>query len=191
MTWGRKFLFWGAAAAAMVASAQAGEQFVDKKGQANFGYDVVAYHLTFTPTEGSADFAADYNGAQFLFSSAENRDLFVSDPERFAPAYDGHCAFALASHKKLTIDPEAFSIVDPATLQPVDPAAYSIESVGVLYMNYSPSVNKQFNEDIAGNLVKADFAWKDCLETRPAARPGKGVRDLLPGRRPRDCPSAE
>ena len=171
-------------------AAMAGEQFVDKDGVANFGYDVVAYHTTFAPTPGSADFAADYNGAPFWFASAENRDLFLEDPTVFVPAYDGHCAFALVTHKKLTIDPEAFSIVDPETLTLVDRDTYE-PGTGVLYLNYSPDVNGQFNEDISGNVEKADFAWNDCLELRPAARPRKGLRDFFGGRRPKDCPAAE
>lgn len=182
----------GAAALASLCvsgGALAGEQFVDKNGVANFGYDVVAYHTDHQPTQGVEAFSATYNGVPFWFASAANRDLFLEDPTLFIPAYDGHCAFALVSHKKLTVDPEAFSIVDPLTLSLVDPANYE-PGTGVLYLNYSPGVNEEFNADIAGNLEKADFAWDDCLETRPAARPGKGFRDFFGGRRPRDCPKA-
>ena len=178
------------AALLMSAPSVAGEQFVDKEGVANFGYDIVAYHTTFTPTLGSDVHTAEYNGAVFHFASETNRDLFAADPDRYAPAYDGHCAFAPASHKKLVVDPEAFSIVNPATGALVDQASYDpAVSAGVLYLNYSPGVNRQFNDDIPGNIQKADFAWDDCLEHRPAARPRKGVRDLLPGRRPGECPA--
>jgi len=165
-------------------AAFAGEQFVDRDGYANFGYDVVAYHTAHAATPGADAFTAEFNGATFVFASAENRDLFVGDPQRFAPAYDGHCAFALTRNKKLTVDPEAFSIVDPATGALVDLASYDpMAEAGVLYINYSPSVNAQFNDDIAGNIIKADVAWNDCLELLPAARPRKSFRDLFAGRR--------
>jgi len=177
-----------AALSAPLAPAIAGEQFVDREGRANFGYDVVAYHLEGAAVPGSMDFQAEYNGAAFLFASAENRDRFVMNAERYAPAYDGHCSFALASHKKLTVDPEAFVVVDPATNAPVGEDYDPDTDAGVLYLNYSPSVNRQFREDVAGNIEKADYAWTDCLETLPAAGPGKGVRDLFPGRRPGFCP---
>ncbi|MGD2131211.1 MAG: YHS domain-containing (seleno)protein [Maricaulaceae bacterium] len=177
-------------AAFAAAPALAGEQFVDRDGRADFGYDVVAYHTDLAAVPGVEEFAATYNGATFLFASAENRDLFAADPARFAPAYDGHCAYALTRNKKLTVDPEAFSIVDPSTLTLVDPATYDPRTdAGVLYLNYSPSVNADFNADIPGNIAAADLAWDDCLELRPAARPNKGLRDLFPGRRPRDCPA--
>ncbi len=184
----------GAAAAlifcAGVGAAEAGEQFVDKDGIANFGYDVVAYHTEFAAVEGAADFSHAFNGATFWFASAENRDVFAADPERFAPGYDGHCAFALTRHKKLTVDPEAFSIVDPETNALVDPATYE-PGAGVLYLNYSPSVNDQFNEELPLNIAKADYAWDDCLERLPAAKPRKRFRDLFGGKRPDNCPAGE
>lgn len=166
-----------------------GEQFVDKNGVANFGYDVVAYHVTFTASEGSADFQSEFNNATFYFASAENKALFDERPEDFVPAYDGHCAFALLSYKKLTVDPEAFSIVHPETNEILSAENYSLDSPGILYLNYSPNVNEDFNEDIAGNVKSADEAWDDCLEHKPAARPRKSFRDLFGGRRPKDCPS--
>ncbi|MCA8900344.1 MAG: hypothetical protein KDA53_03755 [Hyphomonas sp.] len=176
--------------AAMLASgtAAAGEQFTDKNGIANFGYDVVAYHTTFQPTEGTSQFSASFNEATFWFASAENRDLFLSDPVAFAPAYDGHCAFALTSHKKLLVDPEAFSIVSPETGHQVDPSTY-VPGEGVLYLNYDPGVNQKFNKDLKANIAKADFAWIDCLETRPAAVPKKRFNDLFSGGRPKSCPA--
>ncbi len=170
-------------------AASAGEQFVGPNGVANFGYDVVAYHATFTPTEGSEAFSATYNGAPFWFASAENRDRFVENPELYAPAYDGHCAFALVSHKKLTVDPEAFSIIDPETGLQVEQEAYSIEQPGILYLNYSTKVNAQFNDGLPDIIAEADFAWDDCLERQPAAKPRKSFRDFFGGGRPKDCPA--
>ncbi len=169
----------GAAAAALTASAAwAGPQFVGPEGYADFGYDVVAYHTDFAAVKGSTAFTAEHNGATFLFVSAEHRDLFAADPERFAPAYDGHCAYALTRGKKLTVDPEAFSIVDPVTLAQVDPATYTLESGGVLYLNYSPGVNGKFNRDIPGSIAKADAEWVE-LEDDPAAAWKKSWRDFF------------
>ncbi|MEZ5999478.1 YHS domain-containing (seleno)protein [Hyphomonas sp.] len=176
------------AAMSALGTATAGEQFTDKNGIANFGYDVVAYHTTFQPTEGTNQYTANYNGATFWFASAENRDLFLGNPAAFAPAYDGHCAFALTSHKKLLVDPEAFSIVDPETGQQVDPSTY-VPGEGILYLNYDPGVNQKFNKDLAANIAKADFAWIDCLENKPAAVPKKRFNDLFSGGRPNSCPA--
>lgn len=162
-------------------TASAGEQFTDKDGVANFGYDVVAYHTAHTATQGAPEFSTVYNDATFWFASAENRDAFVADPARYAPAYDGHCTFALAHNKKLTVDPTAFTIIDPATNTPTT-------GVGVLYLNYSPTVNQQFQENSEELISEADFAWDNCLEKQPAARPSKSFRDLFPASRPDSCP---
>ena len=54
------------------------------------GYDTVAYHLEKKPVEGDKEFTAEWNGAKWRFKSAENRDLFQSDPERWAPKYGGY-----------------------------------------------------------------------------------------------------
>ena len=166
----------------------AGEQFVDKDGIANFGYDIVAYHTTFTFTKGTAEFTTTWNEVEFRFASAENRDLFLTNPEGYAPAFDGHCAFALISYKKLVVDPEAFTIVDRETGEKVDEDTYDVTNPGILYMNYSPAINKDFNKDIPKNVAGATEAWTDCLEHRPAAVPKKRLRDLISRRRPKDCP---
>lgn len=184
----RTSLIAALAFAAVTGTAHAGEQFVDKSGVANFGYDVVAYHTTFEATKGSAAYAATYNGVPFWFASAENRDRFTANPEAYAPAYDGHCAYALTDHKKLTVDPEAFSIVDPATNRLVDRSTYT-PGTGQLFLNYDPGVNRKFNADLQDNIAAADFAWEDCLEKRPAAKPSKGLGDLFGGGRPKDCPA--
>ena len=54
------------------------------------GYDVVAYHTEDRAIKGSSQFSHKWNDAKWYFSSAENRDLFAADPERFAPQYGGY-----------------------------------------------------------------------------------------------------
>lgn len=174
-------------ALSLAGAAHAGPQFVDKAGIANFGYDVVAYQTTFTATKGTKDFTATYDGATFWFASAANRDMFTKNPAAFAPAYDGHCAFAVANNKKLTVDPEAFSVVDPVTHELVSRTNFT-PGAGRVYLNYDPGVNKKFNADTKGIIAKSDYAWKDCLEKRPAAKPEKGISDLFPAGRAASCP---
>jgi enamine deaminase RidA (YjgF/YER057c/UK114 family) len=52
---------------------------------------------------------------RWRFASGEHRDLFIKDPQRYAPQYDGYCAMGTsneaAAHKD-TVDPEAWAIVD-------------------------------------------------------------------------------
>ncbi len=62
----------------------------DEFGIAIQGYDTVAYHLEKRPVEGKSEFAFEWNNAVWHFASAENRDLFAADLERYAPQYGGY-----------------------------------------------------------------------------------------------------
>jgi YHS domain-containing protein len=62
----------------------------DAFGVAIQGYDTVAYHTERRPVEGKSEFSLEWNDAVWHFASAENRDLFAEDPERYAPKYGGY-----------------------------------------------------------------------------------------------------
>ena len=47
-----------------------------------------------------------------LFRSAEHREKFAADPERFAPQYDGYCAGGVSKGYKVEPDPEAWIIAN-------------------------------------------------------------------------------
>ena len=113
-------------------------------GLAIRGYDAVAYYQQSAPVKGSSQFSYQWRGATWLFASAENRDRFQADPERYAPQYGGYCAYAVSKGRTASIDPEAWKIVD-----------------GKLYLNYSKGVQKKWEQDVPGNIVKADKYWPD------------------------------
>lgn len=113
-------------------------------GVAIEGYDPVAYFTQGKPVEGSSDFTHDWNGATWRFASAENRDMFIADPEKFAPQYGGYCAWAVSQGYTASIDPDAWSIVD-----------------GKLYLNYSKGVQSRWENDIAGHISSADENWPE------------------------------
>ncbi|WP_203292020.1 YHS domain-containing (seleno)protein [Maricaulis parjimensis] len=136
--------------------AMAGEQFVDGEGRPVGGYDVVTYHTDAAPLTGDPGISADYNGVTWYFASEANRDLFLAHPQRYVPAYDGHCAWALADGRKVRSDPLAYRVVD-----------------GVLYMNFSPRIQRRWEEDIPGYLEQSEALWPE-LESEPAARPRGG-----------------
>jgi len=65
------------------------------------GHDSVAYHRpdniqSNKATRGKKSWKAEWKGASWLFSSQVGRDLFAANPERYSPAYNGHCANALS-----------------------------------------------------------------------------------------------
>ncbi len=75
-------------------------------GVAIGGHDTVAYHdLERAPQEkaieGKKSYIVSYKGAKWRFASKESSELFAADPERYSPAYNGHCANALSLGKGL------------------------------------------------------------------------------------------
>lgn len=120
------------------------------------GADPVAYFTEDKAVKGSADYEYEWNGATWRFSSAENRDLFASNPEAYAPQYGGYCAKAVSEGNLASIDPEAWGIVD-----------------GKLYLNYSPGVQQQWLQDVSGNIAKGDQNWDDVLNNDVVYESGK------------------
>lgn len=106
------------------------------------GTDVVAYFILGKPVRGSQDFTHSWNGAIWSFASAEHRDLFAATPEKYAPQYNGYCAFAAAKGYTASTVPEAWDIVD-----------------GRLYLNYSLGVQKRWQSDRSGMITSADQNW--------------------------------
>ena len=62
----------------------------DSDGTAIKGYDTVAYFTMGKPVKGEEQFAHEWNGARWLFTSSEHLDLFRADPEKYAPQYGGY-----------------------------------------------------------------------------------------------------
>ncbi|WP_300543078.1 YHS domain-containing (seleno)protein [Maricaulis sp.] len=137
----------------LAAAARAGEQYVDREGRPVGGHDVITYHTEDSPRMAHADITADYNGLTWHFVSEDNRDLFLADPRRYVPAYDGHCAYAMANGNKVRSDQLAYRAVN-----------------GVLYMNFNRNIQERWDRDIPGYLERSEANWPD-LEDEPAASP--------------------
>ncbi len=115
------------------------------------GYDPVAYFNANKPVVGSNQYTATYEGAIYHFSSEENRDLFKSDPEHYAPQFGGYCAMGVALNKKLDVDPDAFYITD-----------------NKLFLNLNKTVQKKWLTDVDGHVKSATRIW-DGIEELPVA----------------------
>lgn len=76
------------------------------------GYDPVAYFKVGQAIPGTDDIALEWNQARWLFSSIENRNLFESNPEQYAPQYGGYCGYAVSKGFTANTDPEVFEILN-------------------------------------------------------------------------------
>jgi YHS domain-containing protein len=130
---------------AVPALAQKAPVFSDRSGAIR-GYDPVAYFTQGRPVKGSKEFTHRWNGAEWRFASAENRDRFAAAPQQYAPQYGGYCAYGVASGYAVKIEPDAWSVVD-----------------GKLYLNYDRSVQADWQKDVPGYIRKADHNWPAVL----------------------------
>lgn len=146
--------------ALVAGTAFAGEEYTAANGYAVSGYDVVAYFDLDQAPVGSPQLAAvpgdksitaEFEGATYAFSSAENRDRFLAEPAKFAPQYDGHCAYGVSKGGKVPGNPNLWRIVD-----------------GKLYLNITENVVGFWEEDIPGNLTLAENNWVS-IEGAPAS----------------------
>lgn len=130
------------AAASLAPDAIAASVNLNNRGVAIQGYDPVAYFTADAAIAGNSAITAQHQGATYHFASTENRDQFVANPAKYAPAYGGFCAFAVANGYTAKIDPAAYSVVD-----------------GRLYLNFSKGVRNRWNKDIPGFIAKGDANW--------------------------------
>lgn len=120
---------------------QAG-QFYEANGVAIKGFDPVAYFVVGKATKGLDTISAEHKGSKFLFSSVENKNLFVKNPEKYAPQYNGYCAYGVAKGAKAKIEGEAFKIVE-----------------GKLYLNYDKSIQEDWEKKQDEYINKAEMNW--------------------------------
>ena len=119
------------------------EIMVSENGQAIGGYDAVSYYRDGGPREGVASYSYRWQDATWLFATAEHRDLFAQDPERYAPAYGGWCAYGMAEGYAAESDPlEGWAIHE-----------------GVLYLNWDADVAAEWWADRASLLSRSEANW--------------------------------
>lgn len=136
-----------AAIGSQPAAAQQAEIFTGGRSQfgadlAVAGYDAVAYHTQGRAIPGTGQFRVSWKGAEWRFSTQQNRDVFVATPERYAPQYGGWCAFAVAAGVKVASDPLLFDVV-----------------AGRLYLNQTPATQASWRRDQAAMIQRGDQNW--------------------------------
>ncbi len=112
-------------------------------GAAIQGFDPVAYFTRGAPTRGNPAITTQWRGAEWRFASEANRAAFLAEPERYAPAFGGFCAYAVSEGYTASIDPRAWRIVD-----------------GRLYLNYSVGIQRTWEQDIPGRISRGNGNWE-------------------------------
>ena len=146
----RSIAIAGAASLALAATAALAAAPQDSLVGAG-GYDVVAYHSEGMPVRGNGNHVVVHQGATYLFANDDNREAFAANPERYAPAYGGYCAYGVAVGKKFVGDPEVWKIVD-----------------GKLYLNLDEKIQRTWEKDVPGNIAKAEKQWPQIEDKLPS-----------------------
>ena len=110
--------------------------------KAIYGYDTVAYFTENKAVKGDKKIIHNWRGADWHFSSEENKALFVAAPEKYAPQYGGYCAYAMSDGRLVGIDEDAFTLHN-----------------GKLYLNYSKSVMKEWRSNMEQFIKEADALY--------------------------------
>ncbi len=117
------------------------------------GYDPVAYFTQNQAVQGSDQYSYRWLGATWHFASAENRDLFVREPVKYAPQYGGHCADGVSFGTITTnIDPKAWRIIE-----------------GKLYLSYDPGAAEGFEKNPT-KVVDSQKYWPEVQQTLVSER---------------------
>ena len=88
-----------------------------------------------------------HNGVTYRFASDANRERFRANPDKYLPAYNGWCAWAMAElNAKVDIEPSSFQIYN-----------------GKLYVFYDHTdlnTRELWLKNPEGMLAKANVNWK-------------------------------
>lgn len=120
---------------------------VDRHGVGLQGYDPVAFFTDSNAVHGDSTHTAQYGGATYWFASEAHRAQFVAMPAKYVPQFGGFCAYGASQGHAAPVEIVTWQILD-----------------GKLTLNYDRSVQRTFNQDIAGYLAKANANWPGIVE---------------------------
>lgn len=126
----------------LLATAGAPTQAGDSPPLAVDGYDVVAYFTRGEAVRGSAAHTAAWQGREWRFANARHRRLFRAHPERYAPAYEGHCAWAMSQGRLADGRAQFWAIHE-----------------GRLFFNCNAEVHERWLENREALIEAADREW--------------------------------
>lgn len=139
------------------ANAQSAEIYLNEGGvfsrawdHAVDGHDVVAYFDLAegdAPVKGQEQFSTIYKDVSWLFSTAENLEKFLSDPDRYRPQFGGYCAWAMARNKLARGAPDVWYVYG-----------------GKLYLNISTRYQREWLEDLDGEIARGQANWPGILD---------------------------
>ena len=139
----RRTILQGLALSAVLTAPGLAQNLAQERPLVLKGYDPVAYFTDGKPIEGSAQYEMVFDGQRYRFASAQHRDLFKANPDKYAPQFSGLCAMNLSRGVKRESDPHNWVI-----------------SNGNLYVFASETGQANFAKDPSTFTAKASANWK-------------------------------
>ena len=122
-----------------------------RKGIMLYGYDPVTYYTSEKPAKGNSAIKAEVGGLTYLFASETNKKLFLGNPKKYEPQYEGWCASAVAKGYKFDIDPENYKVTDG--------------KLYLFYKGWKGDAKKDWVKDEPGSIKNADVNWPKVKTT--------------------------
>jgi YHS domain-containing protein len=122
---------------------------IDGNGLAMKGYDPVSY-FSGNPLKGSKNIVTLHEGVIYRFNTMYNKEKFLSDPEKYSPAYGGWCAYAMGdSGEKVEVNILTYKIKNDR-----------------LFLFYNKLLNNtltDWNENEKQLMEQADRNWENII----------------------------
>jgi YHS domain-containing protein len=115
------------------------------------GHDPVSYFTIGGPAPGNPAITAEHDGVTYRFMNEENRALFVKNPDKYKPQYNGYCANGVVSAIALGGNHDTFRIIN-----------------GRLFIFGGAHSRKYVEMDQQRNLQLADGYWRGEMQGSPA-----------------------
>jgi YHS domain-containing protein len=106
------------------------------------GYCPVAYQAAKMAQKGDPAVTSTYEGQTFYLTNAMVKGMFDKEPAKYAPAYQGFCAAAVAKGMKLKSNPELFTVEG-----------------GKTYLFSTAEAKAMFDKDKANMIKMANQNW--------------------------------
>ena len=113
-------------------------------GVAIDGYDPTAYFTESRAVKGDPANSFQWAGATWNFASKQGRELFIQNPEKYAPQFGGYCSNGLSDDHKIGADPRNWRVID-----------------GKLYLYFSDYGREQWSGNVKSLIEAADQTWKE------------------------------
>lgn len=106
--------------------------------------DPVAYFTQGKVTKGKSNYYYIWKGKKWYFSGRDHAELFIADPYKYQPQYDGYCAYAASR----------------GDIEPGNPKNWTIIE-GKLYLSKNSVIQEKWEEKPNEYIRLADQKWPE------------------------------